>query len=68
MAIRNLESPPTLFIVSQRAASVMYADKIIVLDSGEVAGIGVHKQLLSSCEVYKEIYYSQFPKEKEMVK
>ncbi len=64
-AIRELESPPTLFIVSQRAASVMHADKIIVLDRGEPVGMGTHKELLDGCEVYKEIYYSQFRKDKE---
>ena len=64
-AIRELENSPTLFIVSQRAASVMYADKIIVLDRGEPVGMGTHKELLENCEVYKEIYYSQFRKEKE---
>lgn len=68
MAIRDLESSPTLFIVSQRAASVMYADKIIVLDGGEVVGAGCHKDLLESCDVYKEIYYSQFRKDKEAAK
>ena len=61
-AIREMESKPTVFIVSQRAASVMYADKIIVLDDGEIAGMGTHDELLESCEVYSEIYYSQFPK------
>lgn len=68
MAIRDLENSPTLFIVSQRAASVMYADKIVVLDRGEVVGLGTHKELLETCEVYKEIYYSQFRKDKEAAK
>ena len=63
MAIRGMENPPTTFIVSQRAASVRYADKIIVLDDGEVAGIGTHEELLEVCEVYQEIYYSQFQRE-----
>ena len=62
-AIRGMKSSPTLFIVSQRAASLMHADKIIVLDDGKVAGIGTHDELLAGCEVYQEIYYSQFPKE-----
>ncbi len=53
----------TVFIVSQRASSVMNADKIIVLDDGEVVGMGSHDQLMSSCEIYAEIYYSQFKKE-----
>jgi len=63
MAIRGMQNPPTTFIVSQRAASVRHADQIIVLDDGEMVGIGTHEQLLSGCEVYQEIYYSQFPKE-----
>lgn len=63
MAIRKMENPPTTFIVSQRAASVRYADEILVLDDGELAGKGTHEQLLEKCPVYQEIYYSQFPKE-----
>lgn len=63
MAIRKMENPPTTFIVSQRAASVRYADEILVLDDGELAGKGTHEQLLETCAVYQEIYYSQFPKE-----
>ena len=63
MAIRNMKQAPTTFIVSQRAASVRYADQILVLDDGELAGIGTHESLLESCNVYQEIYYSQFPKE-----
>jgi ABC-type multidrug transport system fused ATPase/permease subunit len=63
MAIRKMENPPTTFIVSQRAASVRYADRIIVLDDGEPVGIGTHEQLLDSCDVYQEIYYSQFERE-----
>lgn len=59
-SIKNLPYKPTVIIVSQRAASVMNADKIIVLDDGKEVGIGTHKQLLENCEVYKEIYYSQF--------
>jgi ABC-type multidrug transport system fused ATPase/permease subunit len=62
MAIRGMNNPPTTFIVSQRAASVRYADQILVLDDGEIAGNGTHEQLLASCQVYQEIYYSQFPK------
>lgn len=60
MAIRDRENPPTTFIVSQRTASVMHADKIIVLDDGCAVGIGTHDELLESCPVYKEIYDSQF--------
>ena len=63
MAIRNMQNPPTTFIVSQRAASVRFADRILVLDDGTLVGIGTHDQLLESCPVYQEIYYSQFPKE-----
>lgn len=62
-AIRDMDHSPTVFIVSQRASSIQYADKIIVLDDGEAAGIGTHQELLESCPVYQEIYYSQFPKE-----
>ena len=63
MAIRNMVSPPTTFIVSQRAASVRYADEILVLDDGLLVGRGTHDELLESCPTYQEIYYSQFPKE-----
>ena len=63
MAIRNMEHAPTTFIVSQRAASVRYADQILVLDDGQLVGIGTHDSLLESCDVYQEIYYSQFPRE-----
>ena len=62
-AIYSLPYNPTVFIVSQRASSVMSADKIIVLDDGAVVGIGTHSELLKNCEVYKEIYVSQFGKE-----
>ena len=64
-SIREMKDAPTLFIVSQRAASLMHADRIIVLDDGNVAGVGTHEELLENCEVYQEIYYSQFRKEKE---
>lgn len=59
-AIHNMPNRPTVFIVSQRATSIMYADKIIVLDDGTVAGTGTHEELLKDCSVYQEIYYSQF--------
>lgn len=62
-AIRQMDKNMTVFIVSQRAASIQYADKIIVLDDGEMVGIGKHEELLKECQVYQEIYYSQFPKE-----
>lgn len=63
LAIRSMKNPPTTFIVSQRAASVRYADQILVLDDGMLVGKGTHETLLDSCPVYQEIYYSQFPKE-----
>ncbi len=63
-AVANLEYRPTTFIVSQRASSVLAADKILVLEDGECVGIGNHDELIKSCEVYKEIYYCQFPDEK----
>ncbi len=62
-AIREMKNPPTLFIVSQRTASMMHADQILVLEDGEPAGLGTHEELLRTCEVYKEIYDSQFKKE-----
>lgn len=62
-AIREKCSDMTVFIVSQRASSVRYADKIVVLDDGEAVGIGTHDELMQSCEVYREIYESQFRKE-----
>lgn len=61
-AIREMEGNPTVFIVSQRTSSIQHADKIIVLDDGEVAGMGTHDQLLESCGVYREIYESQYKK------
>lgn len=62
-AIRGMGKDMTVFIVSQRASSIQYADQIIVLDDGGMVGLGTHEQLLENCEVYQEIYYSQFPKE-----
>ena len=62
-AIREMEEKITVFIVSQRASSIQYADSIIVMDDGRVAGIGTHGELLEYCGVYKEIYDSQFKKE-----
>ena len=61
-ALKEMEGDTTVFIVSQRASSLMHADKIIVLDDGAAAGMGTHKQLLKSCEIYQEIYYSQYQK------
>lgn len=62
-AIREMEGGPTVFIVSQRASSIRYADKIIVLDDGQAVGIGTHEELLQSCEVYQEIFASQYQTE-----
>lgn len=62
-AIKNMPGNTTTFIVSQRTASIMHADMIIVLEDGEIAGLGTHAQLLENCEVYREIYESQFKKE-----
>ena len=64
-AIKNQTTRPTTFIVSQRAASVQYADLILVLDEGNLVGKGTHEELLANNEIYQEIYYSQFPKEDE---
>ncbi len=63
LALRKTEGEHTVFIVSQRASSIMHADKIIVLEDGEAVGIGTHDELLASCPVYEEIYYSQFERE-----
>ncbi len=62
-AIREMEGSPTVFIVSQRTSSIQHADKIIVLEDGEIAGMGTHEQLLETCEVYREIYESQYKKQ-----
>ena len=63
-AIRTLEDKTTTFIVSQRASTIRHADKIIVLDDGEIAGMGTHDELLRDCTVYQEIYYSQYPEQR----
>lgn len=62
-ALRALPDRPTVFIVSQRTASIQHADRILVLEDGHTAGIGTHEELLETCPVYREIYASQFPKE-----
>ena len=62
-ALKETGENQITFIVSQRAASIMHADKILVLDEGEMVGSGTHNELLESCEVYQEIYASQFKKE-----
>ncbi len=66
-AIRNTTEGMTVFIVSQRASSIMHADKIIVLDDGRIAGIGTHEELLESCDIYKEICHSQMGIDSEEV-
>ena len=63
-ALRTLENKTTTFIVSQRASTIRHADKIIVLDDGEIAGMGTHDELLKECTVYQEIYYSQYPEQR----
>ena len=66
-AIRQMDSHPVVFIVSQRASSIQYADQILVLDDGELVGIGTHSELMNSCEIYREIYESQFETNKKGV-
>ncbi len=63
-AIREMKDT-TVFLVSQRASSIQYADQIIVMEDGEMAGIGTHDELIENCEIYQEIYYSQFQREKK---
>ena len=63
MARMNTENPPTTFIVSQRAASMLYADKILVMNDGHLIATGRHEELLNSCSVYREIFDSQFSSE-----
>ena len=62
-SIKEMKNQPTVFIVSQRAASIQYADQIIVLDDGAMAGIGTHKELMKNCEVYRQIAMSQLSEE-----
>ena len=67
-AIRSLNGTTTTFLVSQRIACVRQSDRILVLDNGTLAGSGTHDELMASCEVYREIYYSQFPEERPSAK
>ena len=62
-ALKELKGNPTVFIVSQRTSSIQHADIILVLDDGKLVGTGTHEELLSACEVYREIYESQYKKE-----
>lgn len=64
-AVRSMQNAPTVFVVSQRTSSIQFADKIVVLEDGHMAGLGTHEELLESCQVYQEIYYSQFPKKRQ---
>lgn len=66
-AILSLDYKPTLFIVSERTSSILSADKIIVLEDGQIVDVGTNEQLLKSCEVYREIYFSQFSEEEVAV-
>ena len=62
-ALRNLKGNKTIFIVSQRTSSIQFADQILVMDDGQAVGLGTHEELLENCEIYREIYESQFKKE-----
>lgn len=62
-ALRGLQGEKTIFVVSQRTSSIQFADQILVMDDGRLVGIGTHEQLLDHCEIYREIYDSQFKKE-----
>lgn len=64
-ALKTLPEETTVFIVSQRAGTIAHADQILVLDDGQMAGVGTHEELLASCQVYREIYESQFEKKTE---
>lgn len=66
-AILSLDYKPTLFIVSERTSSILSADKIIVLEDGQIVDVGTNEQVLKSCEVYREIYFSQFSEEEVTV-
>ena len=64
-AIRSLNGHTTTFLVSQRIAGIRQADLILVLDNGQLVGQGSHDDLMKTCEVYREIYFSQFPEERK---
>ena len=63
-SIREMQHTPTVFVVSRRTSSIQYADKIIVLEDGIIVGMGKHEELMQSCQIYHEIYDSQFKKER----
>lgn len=67
-ALKGMHGDKTIFIVSQRTSSIQFADNIIVLDDGQMVGLGPHEELLETCETYKEIYDSQFKKESDMTR
>lgn len=67
-ALKGMHGDKTIFIVSQRTSSIQFADNIIVLDDGQMVGLGPHEKLLETCETYKEIYDSQFKKESDMTR
>ena len=64
-ALKTMEKKHTTFIISQRTASILHADKILVMDDGKIVNMGTHEELLTSSEIYQEIYYSQFPKDRK---
>ena len=64
-ALHQLSGQTTTFLVSQRAASIRQADLILVLNNGELVGKGTHDELMANCNVYQEIYFSQFPEERK---
>ena len=65
--LKKRKDTMTTFIVSQRTSSIQFADKIVVLEDGKIAGLGTHKELLETCEVYQEIYDSQYQNPEEEV-
>ena len=64
-SLKESTEKATVILISHRTSTLMHADKILVLDDGECVGIGNHEQLINECDVYKEIYYCQFPDEKK---
>ena len=64
-AIHNLDKDITTFVVSQRIAGIRHADLILALDNGRLEGAGTHDELMNDCETYREIYFSQYPDERD---